>query len=542
MTESKRATAADIASGTPASVDVTMEARAPYADPTMGVALPAPPPRAGRPRHRLVAIGDSITHGFQSGAIFNTRLSWPMIVAWEMGADQRFRFPTYEGFGGLPLNIEYVIRRLEARFGDRIDWWETGFAAFEVRQAMAEIEDWWERGPGSVVPRVSGIMHNLAVYGWDLRDALHRDAANLAASIARPRDNVLSQLVENANERAALRVYESARGPGGTPLTVFGGAAALGAEGELLPDGTTDAGGDGIETLVVFLGANNALGSVVKLKVIWSDAGYDDLERKSAFNVWQPSHFDAELARVVAAVKAVKARHVIFVTVPHVTILPVAKGVGSKIREDSRYFPYYTRPWVTDAGFDPKDDPCITALEARAVDSAIDQYNDSIARSVHDARREGRDWYVLDIAGILDRAAQRRYIDSIPARPSWWTRYELPPELQALTPDVNSRFYASGPRGRTDGGLFSLDGVHPTTITYGLIAQEIINVMQLAGVKFFLGDGVTERQGPVRVDFNRLIKLDTLISDPPRSVTADLELIGWLDDNLDLFRRILPFN
>jgi hypothetical protein len=37
---------------------------------------------------------------------------------------------------------------------------------------------------------------------------------------------------------------------------------------------------------------------------------------------------------------------------------------------------------------------------------------------------------------------------------------------------------------RTPGGLFALDGVHPTTIAYGLVAQELINVMQVAGVQF----------------------------------------------------------
>jgi hypothetical protein len=48
-----------------------------------------------------------------------------------------------------------------------------------------------------------------------------------------------------------------------------------------------------------------------------------------------------------------------------------------------------------------------------------------------------------------------------------------------------------------------------------------------------------ERIGPVKVDFKRLITLDTLISDPPRSVTSDLRLIGWLDQKLDLIRRLL---
>ena len=43
----------------------------------------------------------------------------------------------------------------------------------------------------------------------------------------------------------------------------------------------------------------------------------------------------------------------------------------------------------------------------------------------------------------------------------------------------------------------------------------------------------TKRTGPVRVDFGRLISRDTLISNPPRSITSDLGLIGWIDEVLD---------
>src|ERR1051325_8968138 len=62
---------------TPASVKIKTEARRPETDPRVGVALAAPagPP----PQHRLVTIGDSLTHGFQSGAIYNTQISYPRI-------------------------------------------------------------------------------------------------------------------------------------------------------------------------------------------------------------------------------------------------------------------------------------------------------------------------------------------------------------------------------------------------------------------------------------------------------------------------------
>jgi hypothetical protein len=52
-------------------------------------------------------------------------------------------------------------------------------------------------------------MHALAVYGWDLRNALAKSATSCRALIARPGDNFLDQMIENSTERAALRIYPS---------------------------------------------------------------------------------------------------------------------------------------------------------------------------------------------------------------------------------------------------------------------------------------------------------------------------------------------
>jgi hypothetical protein len=525
---------------TPASVNVVAEAPAPRLDPTLGI--PVALPNDGTPRHRLVAVGDSLTQGFQSGAIFNTDLSFPMIVAWELGWDGFFRHPRYDGLGGLPFNIEYVIRRLENDLGMDRPLYKLPLAYFELRHILAQIADWWNRGPGSLAPNLKGIMHNLAVWGWDLRDFLERNLRIETKLIVEPQEHFFLPLVSNANELTALRVFNDTEREGRS-LTLLEAAAALGKEG------TCENGqGDGIETLLVSVGANNALGSVVKLRVSWSKSPeYQDLTKKNAFTVWDPEHFAAELRFFVQQVANIRARHVIWTTVPHVTIAPIARGVGDKVRSGSRYYPYYTRPWISDREFDPANDPHITGPEARAVDSAIDQYNDAIAEAVRAARageigHQPRDWYLFDLAGQLDRLAFRRYIDDPRARPRWWTPYELPASLQRLDPVPDSRFFTANREGRESGGLFSLDGVHPTTIGYGLIAQEVINIMQRAGVRFFNHGQETERRPPILVDFDRLIAADTLISDPPASISGDLKLLGWLNDKLDLFKRVFQLN
>lgn len=514
---------------TPPQVRVTGVPRTPVEDPRLGINFSVP--AVDTPRHRLVSIGDSLTHGFQSGAIYNTDISYPAIIAHELGWSDYFRYPSYYGQGGLPLNLEFLIRELEWEFGDKVNLLNAPRAANFVRQFMARVEDWWERGLGTHVTKLNGINHNLAVYGWDLRDTLELTADRLLDNTKNSRDYPFWQIVENANERAALRVLRSARTEDGQALTPLGAAAALGNEGTFENPGE----GHGIETLIVMLGANNALASMIQLKVKWSEEGYDNLETKKEFTVWNPDHFENELDLVVQKVKEIKARHVIWCTVPHVTIAPIARGVGGKMLNKSRYFDFYTRPWIRDRDFDPNDDRCITGQQALAIDSAIDQYNEAITSVVREAREgEERDWYLFDTAGLLDRLASRRYIEDPGARPEWWSPYKLPPELEELSPVPNSRFFESGPKGRTDGGLFSLDGVHPTTIGYGILAQELINVMQRhAGVKFYRGDGRTERTGPVRVNFRRLIERDTLISSPPQSLTSNMNLIGWIDRTLD---------
>ncbi|MGC5567193.1 hypothetical protein ACPYPG_30715 [Streptomyces sp. FR-108] len=505
------------------------EPRVPVTDPTVGVGVTGD--RQGQPRHRLVAIGDSLAQGFQSLAIFNTGLSFPAIVAYELGCVEQFRYPRYEGVGGLPFNIELLLRDLEAHYGQTVDLWEIPFALFRARRLMDRVEDYWERGPGLAVPSTTAVMHNLAVFGWDLRDALSKSADECRRRIDRPEDDPIKQLVQNAGERAALRVLPT-QPPEAGSLTQLGAAARLGEE----TDGTGSA--HGIETLVVFLGSNNALQAVTRLEVVWSEEGYDDLSRKKPFTVWKPEHFEAELRQVAAEVSRIKARHVIWCTVPHVTIAPIARGVKDKTAPGSRYFPYYTRPWISDDDFDRDRDPHITGAQARQIDDAVDEYNDAITTQVRDARSAGKDWYLLETCGLLDRLASRRYAEDASARPAWWRPYELPPALRTLAPPPNSHFLACDKERRTDGGLFSLDGVHPTTVGYGILAQELIHVMRLAGVPFFRPDGHTPREGEIRVDFDRLVRHDTLVDRPPRTLGSTVRGIGWADEATDLFQRV----
>ena len=99
-----------------------------------------------------------------------------------------FRRPVYEpptGPGGIPLDIERALRSFEARFGSKADWYEYVGVARWLHGYLDKIEDYWERGDGTKTPPAAEILHNLAIYGWDLRDTLSLTATKVRRRIGR---------------------------------------------------------------------------------------------------------------------------------------------------------------------------------------------------------------------------------------------------------------------------------------------------------------------------------------------------------------------
>ena len=505
----------------PPDVDLKAPPRRPVEDPTLGVHLPAAD--GAVPKHRLVVIGDSLSHGFKSLAVSDVELSYPAMLARALGW-REFKAPSYQGPGGIPMSLEWLLRNLEREFGDEISGLiETAVAFGYIQRLLDQHEEYWERGAGSRIPRVPWINHNLSVYGWDLRDILSRDADRIRARVIEINDDLLMQMPQNADHTAALRVLDSARNRRGDALTPLEAAAYMGEDG-------------GIETLIMWVGANNALPCVLNLNVKWTEDGrYADPAQKNRYTVWRPTHFAAELREVAEAVRRVDARHVLWGTIPHVTIAPLARGYGKRDPK-SAYFPFYGRPWVDEETFVKSPDryPHFTHDEAQAVDRAIDAYNEAICAEVTAAREAGHDWRVVDISGVLDRMAFRRYLEVPAARPDWWTEYVLPKEFEKVLkfrPDT--RFLASRKGKVLQGGLVSLDGVHPTTIGYSIVAHEFAQVMKGAGVAFAKD-----------IDFTEAARSDTLLSDPLISLENSLEGLRRLDDRFALigrFERALRF-
>jgi hypothetical protein len=551
---------------TPDDVIVTTQPRrpVPIADADLKITVP-PKPKSGKPRHRLVTIGDSLTHGFHNFAVCNTDLSYPAQIAYELGSYDSFHRPRYDDvYGGLPLNLEYLARRLDTNNESELAGTPAILRGYHF---IHEVANLWERASYNA-PQHQWIVHNLAVFGWNLTDTITKSAAdydlwiqdasggpNLPAeghySLKRlvqagwhalEADTAMGKIkshFRNAQARAAKRVLNPSGSPDLQKSTAFDLAQLLGDDGLAESPGA----GDGIETLIIWLGSNNALGAVIGLKLNWTEQlNNDNTATPPGATVWKPDHFAQVLKAVESRARAVKARHVIWATVPHVTVAPLARGVGDR-PEDSRYFTYYVRPWDDTAeGLWPLDR--LTANQCRAIDSTIDQYNWLIEDVVRRARRDGLDWLLLDVAGFLDVLAERRYEHGFRglALPSWWLEladeFQLPPQMVpelGFTP--TTQFIHFDTNGAIDqGGIFSLDGVHATTVGYGAIAQRFIDVMQLhTDVSFQTPGGTPLPPGAIQIDFKRLLGHDSLISNPPASLDAAMHTLHDLD-YVGLFR------
>ena len=435
---------------------------------------------------RLVAIGDSLTQGFHSLAVTNTDQSFPAMIARAMGLGVRdFLLPDFRARGGLPLSVEWLARRLEERYGPTMSTFEWIKALHVIPDLIDDVEDYWERGKGSQ-PSADVRYHNLAVWGFELADAYQISAAHCMEQIRRPKDDWFAP-PSQPRFRTALKVLNPAR------------TTARAAHTQIEVAREIQRSEGGIDHLIVWLGANNCLGTVVELEVRRTkDTPPGPM---SGHTLWTPEAFRKELEVLASHIADIGATHVYLATVPHVTIPPITRGVmkgAGCLPEGEKYFDHYTRFFIRDKDFRPDRDKHLTRAQAIEIDACIDAYNELL---VAEAGRRG--WHVVDMCGVLDRLAVRRNH----GKPT----YPVPTELSDLT----LRFFEIQPGGGVrSGGLIGLDGVHPTACGYGIVAQEFIQVMR------------AHEPGIQDIDFGDVRRWDTLVSKPPQTLN---DMIGVLE-------------
>lgn len=496
---------------------------------------------------KLFTIGDSISQGFMSGAAAKTDQSYSTLLAKVLGANG-YNFPTWEK-GGMPLDLETVFRRLQRKLDTNIsgplEWIN---AMVIINKYLDEIEDYYERGEGCLDKSIgTGSYHNVSVRGFDVSNSWQlapKDCLEKIAISDKNGDNTFG-IVNESLHRTAYKVLGS--GATGNSYTQL----------DWLEHHHQQ---QGIENVILWLGANNALGTVLDLKIKQTSPdgtafknGPDSVsytDRLNKWNLWHPEDFRTEYKFMLDKVVNIMENNpnntdykVFIATIPLVTICPLIKAVEKSGRTDrkvlewpvdennpaptdisqlspgntvdvsyGKYYPYFL--------FEDNFDLSIEHLnqnEILHIDDCIRKYNRIIQELVAEANKKtGKKFYLVDIASALSKMALKRN--------HYAPEYEFPEYFKYSYPKVDSRFYGvTRDKQIKAGGLFSLDGVHPTAIGQGLIAYEFLKVMQKAGS--FTGDVESA------LDWKSIFESDTLYSNP-------IGLLGEIYDNPDFKKWI----
>ncbi|MCG9130744.1 lipase [Candidatus Poribacteria bacterium] len=480
---------------------------------------------------KLVAIGDSLTQGVQSGSVFKTGLSFPALIAESMGSNvpKNFRVPSFPG-SGLPFNIECFLRSMRQKLGRDIEGIEWAELLYHLSGFVDDIEDLYERGAGSKPAAYTGLYHNLAVAGFRVYDSFKVNAKYCVCQIMDKegwiQDDFLG-LPSAPMYRIAQRVLNPGQRRYQNSWTQIDNLKALNK-----PE-------DPVENLILFLGANDCLGTLKDLEIrdMAENPPSDPQERRKRYNLTSAEVFREDYRRMVVQISSVisDTTRVFVGNVPHVTIAPITQGISGdddSVNNDG-YFPYYGPFYATQEAFNPRWDPHLTGTEAQRIDKRIDEFNAIIGELIQE---QGERWQVVDICALLDDLAVKRNSETdcpTEVLENFFQRRNRSdhPLLAAnLNPTPSVLRFESSQRGRISGGLFSLDCFHPTTIGYGLIAEEFLREMENVNV---------ENADPTRLNWRQIIKRDSLIQNPPALWDDILEVADAHPRLTSLIYRIL---
>ena len=452
---------------------------------------------------KLITIGDSISQGFMSGGAARTDLSYSTLIARSLGIHSDYRYPKWP-LGGMPLNLETLLRYLSRYYGDDI-WgpFEWSSAAIRITNFMDRLEDYYERGEGDFrredLDAGTGY-HNLASFGFTISDAWQVTpeiclSQLMPNGIERPSDDMFG-LPSNAFYRSAMRILN----PGGNASYT---ANKYRSQLEWLRQYTEM--DSGVENLVLWLGSNNALGTVLHMKIeeppqsVTTFAKLDHLDR-APYNLWTEDLFRSDyeelLDRILKVMdsqehNAKQSDWRIFVgTIPAVTIAPIAKGVGKTVPvkdpfkvlgERAHYYEYYTYFVFNADDARSASVPALDREDALRIDTRIAAFNKVIKKVVAQKNKKlGKKRICLvDINRALLKLAFKRN--------NGHPTYRYPKNYQSEGIEVNTKYYRARDGRKTAGGVFSLDGVHPSAIGQGLLVHEFLTAMKKAGRKVKTG-------------------------------------------------------
>ncbi len=468
---------------------------------------------ASHPEHKLAVIGDSVSQGFQNGGVYRTDLSFPSFLARCFEPEPEFDLPLFTAQGGIPLNLEVLARGLSDEFGESLSWSEYLPALKHLYTTLTRIKNHWEGNRMSLAADQPTPYHNQSLWGFAMNDAwIVTEEMSREVIESEPESfSIFNFLPLHAMYITARLVLNPTLGEKFARHSQIDNIRYLQEHG-------------GIENLIVCMGHNNVIGAVTDLRFEYSEE--EDLDKRPyerGYTVYRPEHFRREFEQLAERVSQIGAQRVITQTIPYVTIPPVTRGVNEDPSRphEGGYFDYYTRFWIWDSDFDPGRHPYLSKEEAIALDQSVDEYNQIIRET---AERYG--WIVVPLNRYVSAYARRRRggPPKIKYPPDFREAMLRNPATRQLVDDrerprLSTEYLRTDPEtGNVNrGGIFSLDGIHPTTIGYGLIAHLYRQTMEREGVQFGRP-----------LDWDRIIASDTLVTDPPAMLGELRSLLRFL--------------
>ncbi|NGP75412.1 hypothetical protein G3570_02120 [Balneolaceae bacterium YR4-1] len=468
--------------------------------------------RTKKPKHKLAVVGDSITQGFQNGGIYRTDINFPAFLNQCFEPEPQFDQPLFTAQGGIPLNLEVLVRGLSDEFGSTLEWNEYLPAMHHLYTTLRRVKNYWEGNIKDLKRDHHTPYHNQSVWGFSISDAWKVTELKSRELIEKQSEtySVFNVLPDHAMYTTARLTLNPTLGQKFSNNTLLDNVKHLQENG-------------GIENLIATMGHNNVIGAVTDLRFNYSeDDNLESFPSERNFTVYRPEHFEMEYRKFAEKVSQIGAERVITQTIPYVTIPPVTRGVNEdRSIKDTTYFDYYTRFWIWDSDFDPERHPYLTREQAIKLDRHVDNYN-NVIREVADEYG----WITVPLNKYVSAIARRRRKGGITIPyPEDFIQALKANEATSHLVDENGNPGISTDYLRLDnetgkvyqGGIFSLDGIHPTTIGYGLIAHVYYETMEHHGVKF---------QKPL--DWNNIINNDSLVTNPPYLLVELRNLLRFL--------------
>jgi len=449
--------------------------------------------------HSLITLGDSLSQGFQSGAAYDPASSYPSLIASCLNQSEPFYQPTFYEQGGLPLNIEILLRGVEEKFGPLPDWDHTLEMSHFIFRTLKRIKKHWDNQQ-HIQPNKKPPMpyHNQSSWGLGLNDAwmLTDDVAAHFLKNHSPDRSAFSMLPTHPKYSTVRRVINPSGSNTDTHKSLFSNVEWFSENG-------------GIENLIVFLGANNILGAIVELTLRFSENNdLYTMPYDRRYTVLRPEHFEQLYQQLAEKISRLNVKNVFVATIPYIHTAPAIRPMFVK-EDHAVYADYYTQYWIRPGFFDPAIHPHLTRSQIIQIELYIDDYNRIINKV---AAHKG--WHVVPLNRMVTSLHMvHRNIERNPIFPEELRKAAL---RNASFKNLLNRhdqlilnteyLGVNAENGLINrGGIFSLDGLHPTTTAYAMIAHLFMDSMKKAGVTF-------ERE----LDWDTVLKRDTLLTQPPQ--------------------------